>query len=473
MLSKLITGGILSSFFVSTFAFAQTVVDTSVRFPSNAAETQLNVDGTPQNWLISSTPPKFTLISIGDINVPIKISTGEFIISDAQAGIFKFYDGKVSSVTPTTVNTVTRKPNCYTNMCNPLADAQAPKYRPTLFVSIKGFSLNSGVEDWQTEILDPKLIMLADKLHYKHFALDWDASRQILSQAIDMADYLSVFLANQDYAWNVVLIGHSRGGIFAHELSKLLAGNNKIKNLHAILLDPTTAPMFGDIYPTQKPSDVSGYLKYDGRSFVGITFGTVSDRQISGYNNYGQNNFLTNFRSNESDEISHNNYAQDWVNNSFTQLLPNILHTNDMGSFKEKVSTGYETITLRTEDIENTLSTICNSDETSCTLNGQITLGQGTTVSISNMVSKNGLDASIATAAGSATAIIRRDQIRVEQSTLIDSQSIIVNNAGISSSFNVGYGNDGVQARIGKDGGSISITIGGKNIPLESLGPLE
>ena len=56
MLEKLIKG-FLYSLVISANAFAQTTVDTSVRFPSNTAETYLRIDGAAENWAISQRPP--------------------------------------------------------------------------------------------------------------------------------------------------------------------------------------------------------------------------------------------------------------------------------------------------------------------------------------------------------------------------------------------------------------------------------
>lgn len=463
---------LLSVFFAGQGFSQEEQVDVSVGFPVNNAEVRLEIAEAPYDWAMSNTPPKIIILSAGDIDIPIQISTGEFLLSDVNAGVFKFYDGKLSSITRNKINTITptAAPTC------PQPCTINTKYRPTLFVSIQGLDIDTeSVDAWQNA-LDLKLMAMSNQLHYKHFAIDWQATRQILPQAIDAADAIKYFLSAQDYQWNVVLIGHSRGGIFAHELSKLLIGNSKIKKLHAVLLDPTAAPLVSDLYPTEKASGVLGYLKYDGQTFSGVQAGTVADQPILGYNNYGIGNNLAVYCNSCSAAESHSRYASDWLANAsaFNEVKVQILNASDMGSFVYKEASGMDILVLKTSDINVALTSQCtDGDAASCAVNGSLTLGPATTVSIYNMISLSGVDASVATAVASATAVIRQDQITIEQTDLFQSQSISVTGSGLNVYNSILFGNGSIKSKVDKTGGSISINVGDYNIPVESIGPLD
>lgn len=453
-------------------------VDVVVDFPTiqNNAQAKLEPGASPYNWEMSSTPPKIILISSGDLDIPIQVSTGEFILSDSNAGVFKFYDGKISSATINTVNKITAVPQ---PNCSPHCPSNT-KYRPTLFVSIQGLDIDTeSIDQWQSD-LDLTLMRMVSSLHYRHIAIDWQATRQILPQAIDAADAIKLFLSTQDYPWNVVLIGHSRGGIFAHELSKLLAGNDNIKNLHVMLLDPTAAPLVGDLYPTEKAPGVFGYLKFDGQIFSYLQAGTVADRTILGYDNYGVGDNQKVFCPGCNPDDSHKRYAADWLAdvNGFNQVKSRILKPTDTGFFSYKEESGMEILTLTTSDFNVALTSVCTDTDTdtetgSCSVNGTLTLGPGTSVSLYNMISLDGVDVSVATAAASASAVIRRDQIAIEQTDLFTSNSVRVTSSGLATNNRILFGNGDVKTKIDKSGGSVRINVGGHNIVDESIGPLD
>lgn len=449
-------------------------VDVVVDFPTiqNNAKVKLESGVSPYNWIMSSTPPKIILISSGDVDIPIQVSTGEFILSDSNAGVFKFYDGKISSATINTVNKITAIPQ---PNCSPQCPSNT-KYRPTLFVSIQGLDIDTeSIDQWQSD-LDLTLMKMVNSLHYRHIAIDWQATRQILPQAIDAADAIKLFLSTQDYPWNVVLIGHSRGGIFAHELSKLLTGNGNIKNLHVMLLDPTAAPLVGDLYPIEKAPGAFGYLKFDGQIFSYLQAGTVADRTILGYDNYGAGGNQKVFCPGCNPDDSHKRYAADWLvsTNGFNEVKSSILKSTDMGVFSYKEESGMEILTLTTSDFNVALTSECtDADAGSCSVNGTLTLGPATSVSLYNMISFDGVDVSVATAAASASAVIRRDQIAIEQTDLFTSNSVSVTSAGLTTNNRILFGNGDVKTKIDKSGGSVRINVGGHNIVDESIGPLD
>jgi len=45
------------------------------------------------------------------------------------------------------------------------------------------------------------------------------------------------------------LVGHSRGGVFNHDLTKALGQPTNMNRLQLVMLDPTAAISMGDTYP--------------------------------------------------------------------------------------------------------------------------------------------------------------------------------------------------------------------------------
>ncbi|ARU28976.1 hypothetical protein [Cellvibrio sp. PSBB006] len=453
-------------------AFSQGAqIDVAVDFSADTAEISLDNVVSPHEWSMSTKPEEFVILSMDGINIPVRIKTEEFILTGPKVGVFRFYNGKVSSVTRIQQNQIAPKTICTPPRCY---HHSRPTHRPTLFVTIGGFSLErSGVAEWQN-LFDSKLMALSANLPYKHFAVDWESSKQIGSQTVDVAEAIKQFISGQNDLWNVVLIGYSRGGIFAHDLSSRLAGVGNIKNLHVALLDPTAVPIFGDLYPTQNNLDMSGYLKFDGLPFSYVSASTVSDKTISGYNNYGLGEHKIVYCASCSNNSSHTKYAYDWVVNDFEQFSSQLLDINDKGSYILSEPSGMEVLTVSVSDIEVQLDASCTGgEEASCTLNGSITLGPLTTVSLRNVVSKTGIDVSVATGIASAAAIVRRDQIAIEQSDITSAQSVIVSSEGLQTEHDILFGSGEIRTKVDKYGGSVRIAVGGFNIFNESIGPLD
>lgn len=446
-------------------------IDVAVDFPTDSAEINLENVVNPYDWNMTTKPEEFVILSMDGINIPVRIKTEEFILTGPKVGVFRFYNGKVASVTRIQQNQINSKPICVPPRCQ---QNYRPKYRPTLFVTIGGFSLErSGVAEWQN-LLDSKLMALSASLPYKHFAVDWESNKQIGSQVDDTAEAIKQFLSGQDDLWNVVMIGYSRGGIFAHNLSGRLASEGNIKNLHVALLDPTAVPIFGDLYPTQNNLGISGYLKFDGLPFSYVSASTVSDKMISGYNNYGLAGHQVIYCVSCSNNSSHTKYAYDWVMNDFEQFGSQLLDVSDKDIYILSEPSGMEVLTISVSDIDVQLDATCSEGEqASCTLNGSITLGPLTTVSLRNVVSKTGIDVSVAAGIASAAAIVRRDQITLEQSDITSAQSVIVSNEGLQSEHDILFGSGEIRTKVDKYGGSVRVAVGGFNIFNESIGPLD
>jgi hypothetical protein len=212
-------------------------------------------------------------------------------------------------------------------------------YRPTLFITIPGFKIPNSTADvsWPNNIQKMLISIWSSNggrySQYKHFKVDWESMQSMRRQMHELGAVVNNFLDNRAYPWDVVLIGNSRGGILAHELTTLIVDNDKINKLHTFLLDPTASVAQGDKYPVRKVGGAKHYgsLYYDNNSFLLFHFMTLSDRPITGYDNYG--------RGEEVIDYSHLFFPKNWVKSSsthhgFARALEDIWDRKQGGSFQ-------------------------------------------------------------------------------------------------------------------------------------------
>lgn len=419
------------------------------------------------SWTFSSSNPVFTMISIDDQIIPVQVHTSEYVLSDPKKGVFKFRDGKVSSATRTPLDVIT----------TPTLSVRS--VRPTLFVSIPGATTANanghGIWDWQKDKLDVELAKLINQSQYMHFTVDWESNLHMQSQVGSLADLIKEFLNAKAYAWDVVLIGHSRGGIFAHEVGERLAGHAKISKLHLVLLDPTAATSLGDTYPSQKPAGSFGYLKYDSFPFSWLgSIGTRGDENISGYNNYGQNDFSLVYRDLTQ---SHGRYPADWIADTGTHGLAALLASvtsnkdNSGASFAVDAASGKDLVQIRTREIDADLDATCTT--TSCTLDGQVAFGPLGTVTMTGTIGSDGIDTAIATTLGGASVVTRQDLIYATQTTLFSEHSARIEPTSITVQAQIANGHGTVVNELGLTGAEVMVSVGNINIPVISIGPLD
>lgn len=212
----------------------------------------------PDGWDVTAIPGQYVFVDVGDIPVPI-VTQKPTIILSGKDGSFVFEDGVMTAATNTTVNETVHP------------GSHLFKKRPTLFVSIQGFQVDGTKEaDWQDDF-DKELSTRVTDYQYKHFYVRWSNTLGIRKQAQSLINEIRNFLAERKYAWDVVLVGHSRGGVMAHMVEKALVGNSNIDNLHVYLLDPTASTrVSGDEYPTKllkkSPTNVYGTVLFDGKN---------------------------------------------------------------------------------------------------------------------------------------------------------------------------------------------------------------
>ncbi|MCA9217959.1 MAG: hypothetical protein KDB27_33040 [Planctomycetales bacterium] len=104
--------------------------------------------------------------------------------------------------------------------------------------------------------------------------LDWHANLPSKLARENGLKEIKSFLGNRDQKWDVVLVGHSRGGVLAANIANGLKGAKNLAKTHLIMLDPTAAIPFGDAPILKIGGHVGHAVSYDdGQDFLmGIPF---------------------------------------------------------------------------------------------------------------------------------------------------------------------------------------------------------
>lgn len=397
------------------------------------------------------------LIPSGDIIIPIQLEKPTVTLVNEKHGRFMFAKNEARAVTRTPVTQFE------------FIDPQESKpYRPTLFVSLCGFLLErrhgpcgeTASSDWVMQMENKLHPVLKNDYQYKHFYVQRDTYSSNKLQVRDLAETIGDFLSARTHAWDVVLVGHSRGGIFAHDLSERLVKHGKINSLFTYLLDPTASSIHGDTYPVSKPeaSNLSHYgmLYYDGEPFIdgdfGIEFGTISDRDISGY--------FSHFY-----QRPHVDYAFDWVVDStvgLEQALHDIKATKAPGNFSLEDDNGIEILTLSGPDDFSFNGDIDIADG-NVTIQGELTVLNGlpsNTLSIDSTVGVDGVEVASVNAVATTHVIINQDIVYVSNSTPVGSHTASVNANGISADVTTHFINTGISI----DDNGIELYIGSTTI---------
>jgi len=298
--------------------------------------------GNTENWELEVKPRKMVMIPMDGIIIPIEIEKPSYT-AKGENGRVTFQNGDLRSLTRTKAIVVTPPSTTTFN------------FRPTLFVTLSGLQWDgNGWDKWQDSIQTE--VLKISSYQNKHFLVHWDTEFSMREQVADLADEVKKFLSTRKYAWDVVVIGHSRGGIFAHELSKHLVGNAKLNNLHTFLLDPTAATLLGDYYPTslynKSPTNHFGSLYYDDSHVLDLSpfplhfnAAVFSDTNISGYNNYGESGGTNPHYMN----TTHAEIPNDWfssTNQGLSAALNNILSQKQTSTFTLDGDSGLEVVLI-------------------------------------------------------------------------------------------------------------------------------
>lgn len=403
-----------------------------------------------ENWKTEFTDD-FVFVPMDDLIVPIRKKPTVTLVS-SEYGRFKFSQDEVRSVSRLPLVTFEHQ-----------AGVSLP-YRPTLFISICGFKAElttngAGNCEWQKD-LDERLQAELRQFQYKHFAVDWDTHTVMKSQVKDLGEVVNDFLSARAIPWDVVIIGHSRGGVFAHELTRELVGKKNLNNLHTFLLDPTASGSpLGDIYPFDKhdafPTAHYASLFYDGDPFFYQTLhaGTTGDTNIRGYTNYGRSDFLF------TESQSHGTFASDWIassNAGFHQALGDILARKTPGAFPVDGVSGMEVVKIsHGSTINFDGDTVFNGDNIRIWGSFSIEDRPGTAVSMDATVGKNGIDVASTTAVAASHIIINDQIISVSSDALLASYIASVTKEKISANVTIYL----FQAGVSLDPREISVSL--------------
>ncbi len=435
---------------------------------NSSGGTQFIDDSSTENWTMEGEH-QIILIPFDGLMIPIETKKPAVILSHEDRGRFVFKEGVMRSATRTPVVKVPATSISY-------------NYRPTLFITIPGPEISSsggfsrGTQAWQhsaQEVIS-QLAVNSNPRHsqYMHFAVDWDSDETNRSQVEDIGGLVKDFLRNRIDAWDVVVIGHSRGGIFAHDLTKELVGFNKIKNIHTFLLDPTAAVPMGDLYPlnlhTSSWTTEYGSLFYDGElfNFNGVFSGlfTQSDYPINGYNNYNLGSSDVLFDS------THEAFGNNWVsgtNVGLSRALDDVWARKDIGTFMPDGDSRYEIIRVSAAAI--IIDANISISDGNLNIDGIIKIGD-IQASLNAMMGTDGIDVSATVLLISAQVVIRDNQAVVVADVGVGSFRTDISSSGIDvqvdvldvgADLNVGSGGISVSGNVGDVvSASISLTSG-------------
>ena len=162
---------------------------------------------------------------------------------------------------------------------------------PTLLITVHGAQQGEAqVELWQEEAAEKfRLASLAAGAYFHGYNVRWDSLRSNRSQVKAVGRRVARFLSDKIGGWDVVVLGYSRGGIFAHELGLSIESHPKVRNSTIVLLDATASTLFGDVFPVAGGSGGGWLLNcYDDLPFspneiADLLGAVVDDRRIVGY----------------------------------------------------------------------------------------------------------------------------------------------------------------------------------------------
>ncbi|QTL37922.1 hypothetical protein [Pseudoalteromonas viridis] len=350
--------------------------------------------------------------------------------------------------------------------------------RPTLYISLPGFKRsNNRIDPWQQELENRILENTLEKSQYRHMQVEWDSDENMRDQVRDLGDVVYEFLNKKKYQWDVVIVGFSRGGVFAHDLGMRIRESNKINNLVTVMLDPTAAPVFGDSYPKRGISVPHGrhygYLFYDNAGFVcGSEYSrylcdgqlsTISDRTVSGYTNNGRYDFNTGLRDHEA-------VADKWAKNTgpgslnFSTLWHDLNLMKPRGSFDADGLSGLDVVTISRRNIQ--LNGNISLENDTLSLEGELDLGKLGTTSLSMSAGKDGAEIGANVLVASAYAVASHDRIEASASVVVADLGAKLDANGFEAKYDtLGVVSGEVQANLGEV--AISIEIFGSELDLQ------
>ena len=378
-------------------------------------------------------------IPVGDIFIKKKIlEKKELRVTNGKDSVYYFDDNKYALVGSTD------------QARSPENGAQFPSSaplnnRPTLFVLIPGAALSEPdggkFDDWPWfSDMEVKVREFQQNQDSESVLMHvvWSSSFPNKSQVRQVGNRIKDFL-NQygQHKWDVVIFGHSRGGIFTHELSQELE-SDKIKNLVTVLIDPTAALPMGDFYPTSKARSVTkGILYIDGEAFIYLDVApTVSDRSIPGYDE-----FVFDACYGNTDPIcSHTRIQRDYIKSHY--------FTNDLAYIAS----------LKNEDREKNQYSVLNTPWINVTTRDAP--AEHMIVDIGGAVEGGNFHGYFTTPVGGAQIVTGQDGLSIGYSAVVMSADLIISKQGFQVGGKAGS-ISGTLAIDDKDIARVNVKAGG------------
>lgn len=422
--------------------------------------------GPEGDWETTADDGTIVMLPMEGINIPIVVEKPSISTVGSQGGMSFDDDNEIVRME-------------VGNVAHLSLPSSALHRAPTLFIALSGFDLNltgSGIRQWQTNFLQAVAENMTD-YEVAVWRVDWQASRPMSKQIKLLEKKVKHYLKDRKYAWDVVLVGHSRGAVFAHHLADRIDGNSKVNSIQTYLLDPTASTTHGDIYPKNKigssPS-FYGDLYYDGNKFASTAVGdaalsTISDESISGYRMIKR-------------DYSHNTFASDWVENDVVNILeehrerkvPILQLESDINTDASctldsdgEVLSGdcaVKIIRIKMNDFVFGADGVLNLDDGLDVL-AYASAGPVNIMTVRGVINhKDGVYLSGSSFLQGASAVVNSERASVGYADPISDLSLSLGDASVSGEVNVLV--VGASASIGLGGGSLGIKIGGLKIKI-------
>lgn len=413
-------------------------------------------------------------ISNGDILIPVQTLAPTYTLSNPTEGVFDISTGGVSSVT--------RHPEELAFTICDRKDTFQYRGRPTLIVSIVGWAgqapgqapeLAGWQESLKHKINDLRSSQCTDmatanlQSQIKYMKVNWHSANSNKRQVKALATFISRWLSIKENSWDIVLVGHSRGGIFAHDLSEKLKNVSKINSLHTVLLDPTSSSSVSDTYPSQlhKSSKFSnyGYFVYDNKGMIkgskfDSTFGAFGDREIKGYE--------TQLFSNSN----HEEIPNDWIASSkFSDFIAHVQTIKDnQNTYLRDGPNVDEILVIRVNQSYADFS--IGIENGNLIVDGEVVLTPGLSAYSNTSIGQDGVflnqGASVLVVHYSVQTVITKDHVYLAANSTVANGVISISGSdGVYTSVNV-LGVTGADISLNSSGFESNIVIGGTEIDI-------
>lgn len=148
--------------------------------------------------------------------------------------------------------------------------------RPTLIVVTHGAqtdrALESDVWFWGGQF---SAALQAKGAHTETWLVDWESMSGNDAPTAELARRIDTFLREAEQDWDLLFVGHSRGGIFQNQVVARLTETAHRGAVYQVSLDPTASPIMQDEFPRALPPGTLASQYDDGYQFLTTTIDGV------------------------------------------------------------------------------------------------------------------------------------------------------------------------------------------------------